>query len=74
MKVLLHIRAGQNFPVSFSVFEASLLVEVSTISKSFNRFLQRGSERRMKDTDHPIGHLGVHLADPASTRGRGACE
>ena len=35
-------RSGAKFFLSFSVFEASLIVEGSTISKSFNRFLQRG--------------------------------
>jgi hypothetical protein len=42
MKVLVRIRAGRNLFLTFPVFEASLIVEGSTISKSFNRFLQRG--------------------------------
>jgi hypothetical protein len=42
MKVLVSIRAGRNLFLTFSVFKASLIVEGSKISKSFNRFLQRG--------------------------------
>jgi hypothetical protein len=34
------IRAGENLFLSFSVFEASLVVGGSAISKSLNRFLQ----------------------------------
>ena len=41
MKVLLGIQAGRNLFLSFSVFEASLLVESSASSMSLNRFFQR---------------------------------
>jgi hypothetical protein len=40
LKVPVRIRAGENLFLSFSVFEASLVVGGSTISKSLNRFLQ----------------------------------
>ncbi len=42
MKVLLRIGAVQKFFLTFPFFKASLIVESLTISKSLNRFLQRG--------------------------------
>jgi hypothetical protein len=42
MKALTQVCASQDLFLTFSVFEASLIVEGSKISKSFNRFLQRG--------------------------------
>jgi hypothetical protein len=40
LKVPVRIRAGENLFLSFSVFEASLVVGGAAISKSLNRFLQ----------------------------------
>jgi hypothetical protein len=40
LKVPVRIRAGENLFLSFPVFEASLVVGGSAISKSLNRFLQ----------------------------------
>ncbi len=40
VKAPVRIRAGEKSFLSFSVFEASLVVGVSAISKSLNRFLQ----------------------------------
>jgi hypothetical protein len=39
LKALVRIRAGENLLLCFPVFEASLVVGVSAISKSLNRFL-----------------------------------
>jgi len=66
MKALVRILAGRNFSLSFSVFEASLIVGVSKISRRFNRFLQRKGDGCIKDTDHRISHPCVHLDDLAS--------
>jgi hypothetical protein len=74
MKVLVRIHAGRNLFLSFSVFEASLIVEGSTISKSLNRFLKRGrGDRCMKDTVHPISHPRVHLGRRAIASRRRVC-
>jgi hypothetical protein len=44
LKVPVRIRAGENLFLPFSVFEASLVVGGSAISKNLNRFL-RGETR-----------------------------
>jgi hypothetical protein len=66
MNVLVHIQAGRNLFLNFSVFEASLMVEAQRTQLVSIAFSRREGDRCMKDTDHPISHPRVHLGDRAN--------
>jgi hypothetical protein len=71
MKVLVRVRAGRRFFLTFSVLNVPLLVEALCGREEFSAAsaAEKG-DGCMKDTDHCSRHRGVHHSDGASVRNK----